>query len=958
MRRWSQVMHTRDSYGHQRLERLRELGRSMPESAILVHDIGLVALGIAESERAEPDDPIWRVAIGHLTAAMSSQDFWSAHVAASSARYAQDVRASDVQEAKRLVTASLVDRLGRIDATRPGTQWTLMDVFDLERRAAQALAEATEEDGALACGPAYLVTTGRYDRVARVASSLRGSSKLPERMSALARQMGIELGRSSEETRRLRTYFSSAGLAAILQERGDSARALELLYEDRCPTCGSPPMEPGLPTACDQSCPRFEERNPAYARLEDRVDVLRSDICHLADRCHVDVICAGLLARVRDGATDADELDDLLGQGRRAADSAGTRSAFEEALLVGIRGRVVGTRERGQMEQAAALAEAAHALIGSDDTRVLLGELLTDLGVSLANKDESEAALPYLERAVEIRGDSRRTWENYIILRRGLAARAHSAQDAERALEHLDAALAVIRRLLADDPDETKLHQLRLEVTSERAVVQGRPGGAMQSLLEALADVDDSAPGDAPEAAGARGPDAEPRADSGSSPHATAGLVAQAGSLESAGAHWDAARLLEQALALDPLDDSIRTRLTGLLERHADRLFVQGRRADAMERARRGLMFDPAHAGLKLSLSAARAVAADAPPAVVEDSAEGSPADTADDSKPASRRGALLRRLRGLLGGRTPDSSDAGDSTPARGLLSRLEEVVSADTVLPAAKRVPPAPGLVDELEAAMGDAELKFAKTPTNGYVLSFNSRARAASVVLRAGLFGDHFTITSVLGSAEQAAKFDHGLLRATHQADFFKLCRRDDGVRYVSAEGPARWMREPGFGHLLWGMASFLDQPDTSRADPMLAAMACMSGQLGRLAAISDQPPADARLRELCERHGVATRLDRDGRLHLMLDVDWLAVTRGPEVSFVASVQRLVPLGPALFDKMTAFNTEQSVWKAALDSDDDVSILFEVITLDDDTFSAFLGEANSMDLHLTALAGGFGL
>ena len=187
--------------------------------------------------------------------------------------------------------SQLLDALGR-DCHQYRTPLIL--AFHLEVKAIRLLKQTKglpqdrNAGSRIFCGPLMAHQLGLE---AQVGQAMRDLPAPPDELSgflALRRQL-VDDGESSlpdlfdgQARRRLMYCFSELGEAFISVDQGEPHKALRMLAESSCPECSTRPSsslssaarEVAVPQVCDGDCVYFAERNPAYALLADRGEVL------------------------------------------------------------------------------------------------------------------------------------------------------------------------------------------------------------------------------------------------------------------------------------------------------------------------------------------------------------------------------------------------------------------------------------------------------------------------------------------------------------------------------------------------------------------------------------------------------------------------------------------------------------------------------------------------------------
>jgi tetratricopeptide (TPR) repeat protein len=582
---------------------------------------------------------------------------------------------------------------------------------------------------------------------------------------------------------------------------------------------------------------------------------------------------------------------------------------------------VEGGSSDGESGGLAALLGGLMAMLGSAQDSTDSAEamhLMAEAADKAAAQDFAEA-LRLTERALELDPESP-------LLLRGLASMTNNygVQLAEQ--DQFEQAIQVLQEGVRRFPDHADLQRNLQSVQRadelRRLTSEGSPLEALEALLRVLAE--DSGAGVATQ------PTQEPPR---LAPPATGRNrfteLAEAGRAKrERGDLPGAIADLEQALSLAPEHQDIRRSLADTMEKHADALIAQGRRDEGLAVARRGLMYVPDHAGLKMTLALA---------SLGQSGTEGNSTD-------ASAPEAALRTL--FEGLARAAASTAGEVQPL--------------------KNGPAEPGAAARASVLLQETELKYQERGSNRYVLPFRTEHRDR-VVAQLQVVHDLAVVSTPVtaGSVDESALL-YSLLRATFTGDYFKACRSSQGQMFLVAETPVGVLSAKSLEEIIRDLVSFADVPDADltsaerlashigsvqAARRMGEGLGASGGGLFGFLRRKSLDESAQRLVEFSRTAGVECQRVADNRYRLkvgLTGLNVLAICKGSAISFIASFGDMRPARGNLrfYRRVTEINMELDVWKIALDSDDDVAFLYELPALDEDTFERM---TDGLDQHL---------
>lgn len=456
--------------GHRTAAAVRTLDaatRREPADHRLSHTLALILLEALRAESDVPPNVTWERCVAAWGAILHDEEFWKYRLSEAEGRYGEPVPPA--------LLSSLPGELQRhLESLLPpeeqdGRQTaTALSLLQRETQAAQALAAAgglpiahdTGQRPSLVCGPLRLVELGMPDRLATLLTDNDDADR--HRLSLLFSQLG----------------FAQSRLAA-----GTVREAISAALDLRCPSCqNQKPQQPDAirrPTLCADECQEFGALNPAYAALQDGPARLSTDARAL--------VMDGWLRLGRDALTAAEP--DV----RRGVDHLRTAIVLsmelgryretQQAVVAMALGRAEGLRRSRRLDDAVAVLETAHAMIGANHREPLEGRLsaaLTDRAVAAVSPSAERLDSPArdLRRAVRLNPYLLRARVSLGAVLRMAAHRsrfAGSVQGARRSLREAETGLA---EALALWPDEPALTGLRDRVADDLAYLADLVGDA------------------------------------------------------------------------------------------------------------------------------------------------------------------------------------------------------------------------------------------------------------------------------------------------------------------------------------------------------------------------------------------------------------------------------------------------------------------------------------------------
>ncbi len=504
---------------------LQNKQRSDPSDRTLAHDIGLFhywwAKALEQKEAFDAADEVWRHVIANWAMVLEDDIFWQDWCGRKSEVYKVDIPQGDVQavrdQLKERLQTDLADyssRRNRGDRSGRTSEGDPLDlVFELETRAIQELERVGgfpapgDQGEKVVYGPLMLRRLGLSSAFSQFIASLGPIDSEVSDMFARLLQLLIdeELDESLFDTKsrkKLMQYFSQLGIPSVYLDRSQPQHALAVLSRRCCHQAnlaselanGSRKHVEWLPFICYESCPQFDECNPAYAAMDNGDQVLFGHAVELAIEAHMrmaELFIAAEQMEVQQAFTEWQKAVALAEEIDKAKE---THSAIIEVII----GRAIVLEKRKKLDEAIGLLDATVNLYQDDRLQGKLAELLTDQGVKAGNEERWEDAVKSLRRAHQLNPHVPRARNNLIIALRGYAAHCHSEGDHNRARESLAEALHILEAETAADHDDLRLREQLSRVRAELAIVSGAEGGLLEvlsSLLAAALGGDDVAEG-------------------------------------------------------------------------------------------------------------------------------------------------------------------------------------------------------------------------------------------------------------------------------------------------------------------------------------------------------------------------------------------------------------------------------------------------------------------------------
>lgn len=1043
---------------------LQSRQRDNPGDMAVAHDLGLLHFWMASVRSspiaAEVELDHWHKVIANWGMLFGDDVYWEVRAGERSLCYGETIAEDALQTARRLITERVIKCLVEYDQVHPPgpEEVSLETLFHLEVKANQLLREwsgfqvQADSQEKLFCGPLMARHLGIGTHIGQVMHRLADAQEEEDDLLRLLRTMLTGVGDAPDivdslDKRRLMMCFSQLGAAyASLDLLNNPDKTLALLAGLSCSDCdGYSDVSIGqnlllvVPRTCNERCPSFVDRNPAYEAVPHRGQHLFRHAVELMAQAHMTLAEQSIRAQPPIVADATRHWQNAL----KVSELIGIEAQLRDVLVTTALGRTTTLVQNQQFDESVALLQTVYPLTDDERIQGRLAEVLTDRGVKRGNRSEWDGAVEDLRSALTINPHSVRARSNLVTALRGAAALAHETGNKSSARFHLDEARSVLSSGLEMDGDKSEWQQELLETELEMIVIGGESGedgsggpaellGGLLAVFGSREDGADSAGAEAmrlmAEAADraaaqdfaealqlteralelapdsplllrglasmtnnygvqlaeqeqferaiqvlegglrrfpdnadlqrnlqgvrhahnlhrltsegsplealeallrvlAEEPDkaARPQQDLPRlAPPATvlhrATELAERGRAKSGQGDLPGAIAdLEEALSLAPENQDVRQSLADTLEKHADSLIAQGKRDEGLAVARRGLMYMPAHAGLKMTVT------------LTPLSQPGAAASGSDVTTPETMLRTLFDDLAKAV------ASAAGDVQPL--------------------KDGPADPGAVAKAGALLRETGLKYQEPGPNRYALPFRTEHRDR-LVAQLQVVRD-LAVVSVpvpVGLFDEADLL-YSLLRATYAGDYFKVCRSQQGGLFLLAETPLSVLSAKSLEEIIRDAIGFADvsDADLASADKMAAHIDAIQGArrleegladgsggglFGLFRRVKGMAESAQRLVDFCRASNVKCDRVADNRYQLevgLANLTVLAICKGSAVSFVAILGDMRPARGNLrfYRRVAEINMELEVWKIALDSDDDVAFLYELPSLDEDAF-----------------------
>lgn len=262
--------------------------------------------------------------------------------------------------------------------------------------------------------------------------------------------------------------------------------------------------------------------------------------------------------------------------------------------------------------------------------------------------------------------------------------------------------------------------------------------------------------------------------------------------------------------------------------------------------------------------------------------------------------------------------------------------------------------GVVMRLLAETG---LKYRTVLPGMFALPFSGKTRD-TIEAQLRVVNDMAVVMAPLPRILGEANVLYNLLRATHTADIYKLCRDSDGDLFVSAEVPVGLLNARTLEKLVRNVIELVDLEPLALNDLERVMMRVRQLQMNAVfdTLLRSRHDEGDRVRllipSLARSLGIQCKQLEETRFLLTfgkLDLRVVAYCNANRISFVASMRDMRPRRGNLryYRRMAEINMKMDVCKVALDSDDNVAFMYELPELSKETFRQMV---QRMDEYVT--------
>lgn len=403
----------------------------------------------------------WHRCVGAWTAVSHSEDFWEQWARRAQDRYGRAVPATVIQSVRTTVREFVEHRL-----PSDGLRTLLRREYDAARmlELLGGLPVGEPQAPRLVCGPLRIAAVGVQRQLSEFL--LRPPD---DRVDVVA----------------VITRFSVLGLAETQLAAGRPREAARIALDLRCPSCRRTTGDLHLvtiaePLLCEPDCPEFDRRNPAFAAIPEKHDVLSRASARLA--------ATTLLGIARSDITRNDmDLADARTCWRTAitlANGFGGRADILRVAVDDALGRAKALAGKHDGTDAIAVLDAVLTVIPAPDAterdRVthILARWLNFRGVQAFNADgPTVGARADLTRAVALGPHLPLPRLNLGMVLYAAAHDALAASDIPQGVQLLRAAITEFEHGLANRPDDPEFTRQLEQARSRLGVVLDRYAG-------------------------------------------------------------------------------------------------------------------------------------------------------------------------------------------------------------------------------------------------------------------------------------------------------------------------------------------------------------------------------------------------------------------------------------------------------------------------------------------------
>jgi outer membrane protein assembly factor BamD (BamD/ComL family) len=503
------------------IEKWQARQREQPRAGAVAHALGLCYLSAAchaeASRRSEAAVAAWRSALAQFALALNDRNYWREWGRERAETYSRPVLPNLTEELTRGLEAALNERLAqRADDPRRKreAQSAVYHHLKLQFAVEMEAVKTLKARGGLPLGtgrqawfgPLYLA--GEPTLVEPLARYCAELSQRPDDVV----EMLLTDAPGEGMVRRLRTMFSSLGLAAALLESAppQPEQALAQLAHANCDACPEFCADPcctlhkaGQPAVrlCCPSCPNFSTRNPGYAQLPAPGVTLREDAYFLATQAHLKLAAAHMDQDIEGPAAPViSAWQTALDLASMWAGETKTRGDIREDVLAGTARLVTLGAQKDEprwFDRAIELLEYVYQQSRQDvSLAAQIAEQLTNRGVYSANHGHLTNALQDLARAYRLTPrPTDRTRDQYATALI-LVAQDTARRDRDAARRMLDQAAQLLDEGRNLHPDYRRYANTFDQLQQARDEIEGRSpvGDPLDVLRRTLGPTRDAPP--------------------------------------------------------------------------------------------------------------------------------------------------------------------------------------------------------------------------------------------------------------------------------------------------------------------------------------------------------------------------------------------------------------------------------------------------------------------------------
>jgi tetratricopeptide (TPR) repeat protein len=962
------------AHNHQRqilAATLQDRQKADPANLVLAHTIGLFHYWWAKALEREGQlliaREVWLTVVANWACVLAEDMFLQTWCKRRAKVYRVEITQADIEALRNQLKEQLREELTDYTKLCKQAGQALADplylVFELEMAAFKAVKRiggfpipgATGQK--VACGPLMLRRLGLTSAFGDFLFS-RQKASVPD---VLADLQVIVKGTRSEALNvdiytQLMQYFSQLGIAALCLQGSYPDRALsslEALYPFLNPSFSTTQdvRTAQIPLVLDPRSPQFKERNPGYAKTENPGKLMFSHAVQLAVAAYLRQAELSITTDPMDVPQAVASWQSAMTVARKIGREEQTKTEVQEMIL----GRVIALDQSARWDETIILLEATLETHGNDTLQRKLVISLTNRGIGAGNDEQWEPSIADLRRAYQLDAQNPHIVRNFVIALRGLAAQGDSL---DRSDELLMEAVTVLEVALANDPDDTHLHELLTEVRQElegvravRAIAQDENRVSTPSELLALRLLQEGNLDEAQEE-GKKALLAYPKRkqllvimsriyarkkdidgviemqariveiDPSEQFNASINI---GNAYKASGRYQDALDSFWKAAVAEQINNAQRSLACKLM---ADVLIAQSRFEAAADMVARAIQLDPGNKEAQetqLALKIAHTqLASDGELAeLLESLIE----DVEREEEIEEEREAASPRVA------AKQVSQAGVGMP----------VGRAETVGAHSQEA-----AMNTIERYMKELQLKYRRQSTTTFSVSLTTQTRG-TVTLQVQVKDNRVFIGAALAEElQEEGTILYNMLRATHMTDIFKLCRTKSGELYIAAEVPISVLNAEILASLIKGTVQFVDQ-SPSDLDRVLGLALTIQRQANELETSlikrtgTGTGPRDM-MPLLARRHGISCEAISRSQFLLTFGIRGFqvsAICADRSVSFIATIADMETMAHDLryLRRMAEINLDMHIGKVALDEDNDLCFQWALPALTEELFQQMI-------------------